>query len=52
VGVLRRWERLAFVPPWSGAVVGVRGVEQRQTNSIRAMGALSPRRGPSFKIRV
>ncbi len=31
---------------------GVGGVEQRQTNSMRAMGALSPWRGPSFRIRV
>ena len=26
--------------------------ESRQTNSMRAMGALSPGRGPSFRIRV
>ena len=48
--------------PEGGAVVGdqepptlpssVGGVLHPQTNSIRAIGALSPGRGPNFKMRV
>ena len=52
VGLSFGFARPVIVPPWNGATFGVRGVEKRQTNSMRAMGALSPRRGPSFKIRV
>ncbi len=40
--------RLRAVPGGGGEI----GVEQRQTSSMRAMGALSPSRGPSFRMRV
>ena len=44
----------ATVDLTSAAAPGGRevGVEQGQTSSMRAMGALSPWRGPSFKMRV